>query len=1126
MNPYRLKDVFNYLTSNNQLLKRKLKLGTDEIPIPPKRSDVTTIEAINRFNKANPRVDTTNLKPLSVKHSKVKQSNVGEADEGVIQGAFDTATREAQSEGFPAPKYDAFKKRYLRKNMKADGGRIGYKDGPKLTDFLDVQASGSKTGKQQIQGAPEGITSDKETINAILTMDIPLTEKVNLIGDLQYGKFRDRIEYKDDEIFLDDPKSYRNRNIGLDYNRGGEGFSGSATVGDEGPEYKIRYKKSFADGGMLVKPNADGSRPGYAIDKRNDNYRVSGERGGKTYGQWAKENNLPQTFSSKKEAEAAQEKFYKAVPKKTDTSKIKWVDEITQLSNEFNTKVIKDFDNGNMSKTPTWKSFLDSKKLKHATSGFYRSLAPKYNVIDSRLKKFELADKLIAQANNGLKFVPWMNIQKKLTTFNAIDTRTYRDYIDSLDKPSVKARKAFDYLLDNDIELNKPKKLSKTMKAEGSLLRKAIYELTGVGLRGIREGLSGLDNTTLSQIEFANKGNLWTEGEGRTLNEILENADYRMKGNISWTSDIKLSNRANKNVFDYALRNFNYHQLNKTSGGQIQFYDKKTNKPIDWDTLPKNKNGFRTIKPNSVYFIDSTDPSSTKWDMAKIDADNMKWSKGTGSSGMFDEVFQAKDTYDNLLSTKVSDPRDPKGKKISFGKLMSEVYQTGFDNFGNPYAIEHARGVAESPFNDIKIASQRINSALSALNRNKTFDSRTRKLILNELQKEVFDPKTQNVIDEIIQSTMPLQKDVLVEGKKFNQSQLNMTLELIKQRNPAVAKKIQMTLNSGLPVDQIAAEIARIPGVKQFGRAFMKIGGPFEVAFAGMDIANEVSKGAPLDTAFQTGVSNITFGALGNPEKYQMRDLSNAASEIGVNNTGFQELKDILDLEKKIEEEKQLLIDMGGFNQQIGGQGLKGDFDLDQKRQDIVALEKDYQKKAVALKSLENFDSIFQDYNSATEYLARKEYNKTLDSRKDRVYPESGTMGSDFMTTFLNPIKSFLPQNLMETGLGPISDATRPYVRAAQKIPFIGSIFKPTSDAAKLSAMSQEEKDQRALDMNIIKQNYHPVMGTTMTGQQMEPYYEKFFSKGGIASLTKTIPPESGPTPQGLPYVYNNVKKI
>ena len=73
MNPYKLKNVFEYLTSNNQLLKKKLKLGTSEIPIPPKRQDVIDVEVINRFTKANPRVDTTNLKPLSVKQSNVKK---------------------------------------------------------------------------------------------------------------------------------------------------------------------------------------------------------------------------------------------------------------------------------------------------------------------------------------------------------------------------------------------------------------------------------------------------------------------------------------------------------------------------------------------------------------------------------------------------------------------------------------------------------------------------------------------------------------------------------------------------------------------------------------------------------------------------------------------------------------------------------------------------------------------------------------------------------------------------------------------------------------------------------------------------------------------------------------------
>ena len=91
MNPYKLKDVFKYLTSNNQLLKKKLKLGTSEIPIPPKRQDVIDVEVINRFSKANPRVNTTNLKPLSVKHSNVKkpdEPNMQVKDDGFLDEAL------------------------------------------------------------------------------------------------------------------------------------------------------------------------------------------------------------------------------------------------------------------------------------------------------------------------------------------------------------------------------------------------------------------------------------------------------------------------------------------------------------------------------------------------------------------------------------------------------------------------------------------------------------------------------------------------------------------------------------------------------------------------------------------------------------------------------------------------------------------------------------------------------------------------------------------------------------------------------------------------------------------------------------------------------------------------------
>ena len=64
-------------------------------------------------------------------------------------------------------------------------------------------------------------------------------------------------------------------------------------------------------------------------------------------------------------------------------------------------------------------------------------------------------------------------------------------------------------------------------------------------------------------------------------------------------------------------------------------------------------------------------------------------------------------------------------------------------------------------------------------------------------------------------------------------------------------------------------------------------------------------------------------------------------------------------------------------------------------------------------------------------------------------------------------------------------------------------MWEPTSERAKLYDMSDEERAQRAKDLNIQEQYYHPVTGSTMTQGQMEPYYEKFYSGGGIASLMK-----------------------
>ena len=52
-------------------------------------------------------------------------------------------------------------------------------------------------------------------------------------------------------------------------------------------------------------------------------------------------------------------------------------------------------------------------------------------------------------------------------------------------------------------------------------------------------------------------------------------------------------------------------------------------------------------------------------------------------------------------------------------------------------------------------------------------------------------------------------------------------------------------------------------------------------------------------------------------------------------------------------------------------------------------------------------------------------------------------------------------------------------------------------------------------------------MGQTMTGEQLAPYYGKFFAGGGIAKLagvSSGTAPVRGPNPQGLLSLKNRVR--
>jgi len=141
---------------------------------------------------------------------------------------------------------DNFDPKGRKKN--AQGGRAGFANGTP-NKKITIDAAGSKTGKQQIQGAPEGITADSESINAIIKADIPISQKIDLLAKYQYGKGRTRIEKDGQEIYMDEGGA-KSRDIGFGFNKDGEGIGGTLMYNMETgkPQFNIGFRKQFKDG--------------------------------------------------------------------------------------------------------------------------------------------------------------------------------------------------------------------------------------------------------------------------------------------------------------------------------------------------------------------------------------------------------------------------------------------------------------------------------------------------------------------------------------------------------------------------------------------------------------------------------------------------------------------------------------------------------------------------------------------------------------------------------------------------------------------------------------------------------------------------------------------------------------
>ena len=141
----------------------------------------------------------------------------------------------------------------MRQEGKAGGGRIGYQEGtkPKINFDLDF----AKSGKNQVTGAPEGITAEDQYLSAVVNLDLPITEKIGLLAEYAVNKDRRRFEYDDSELqgglFKGDSER---KKIGLRYgNESDQGITGSIMLDPDTKDYMagIKFSKKFAKGGRI-----------------------------------------------------------------------------------------------------------------------------------------------------------------------------------------------------------------------------------------------------------------------------------------------------------------------------------------------------------------------------------------------------------------------------------------------------------------------------------------------------------------------------------------------------------------------------------------------------------------------------------------------------------------------------------------------------------------------------------------------------------------------------------------------------------------------------------------------------------------------------------------------------------
>jgi hypothetical protein len=133
----------------------------------------------------------------------------------------------------------------------ATGGRVGFNEGSKLTDYLKTNIS----AKTSSSSPEEGVKIKEEILDGIISLNIPLSKKLKLLGDLKFGKNRAKVDLSElgkkyginlgEEVYKD---KYLSPGLGAEYTTD-EGTKFNFMVNPEDKQGSISVSRSFANGG-------------------------------------------------------------------------------------------------------------------------------------------------------------------------------------------------------------------------------------------------------------------------------------------------------------------------------------------------------------------------------------------------------------------------------------------------------------------------------------------------------------------------------------------------------------------------------------------------------------------------------------------------------------------------------------------------------------------------------------------------------------------------------------------------------------------------------------------------------------------------------------------------------------